>query len=68
MHEALFRSSGTTLDILHVESGSTSATEIVFLCTSKPTKSVRSVMVRLVQCLGIGSDHRSNPRQRCYTP
>ena len=47
---------------------STSATEIVFLCTSKPTKRVRSVMVRLVRCLGIGPDHRSNPRQRCYTP
>ena len=47
---------------------STSATEIVFLCTSKPTKRVRSVMVRLVRCLGTGPDHRSNPRQRCYTP
>src|SRR5260370_7670210 len=34
---------------------------MVFLCTSKPTKSVRSVMVRLVQCLGIGSSIGATP-------
>ena len=37
-------------------------TEIVFLCTSKPTKRVRSVMVRLVQCLGKGSFIGATPR------
>src|SRR5260370_17573536 len=34
---------------------------MVFLCTSKPTKSVRSVMVRLVQCLGRGSSIGATP-------